>query len=205
MSVRTTGKVGALLAMLLASPLCRGRGSPTYDDALRHELLQMMENDQELGARSFPGGEPERDREMAALDDIHTARLKQIVATVGWPDARHVGEDGAMAAWLIAQHTSDLEFLERCLPLMKASASRGELGRGLVALTTDRILVRRGKPQVYGSQFLDVRGGGPLVPHPIEDEANVDARRAEVGLPPLAEYKQMLLELRGARGAEDAP
>jgi hypothetical protein len=43
--------------------------------------------------------------------------------------------------------------------------------------------------KIYGTQ---VRSGADTndrwVPQPIEDEANVDARRATVGLPPLAEY-----------------
>jgi hypothetical protein len=35
---------------------------------------------------------------------------------------------------------------------------------------------------------------GRLVAHPIEDEANVDARRAEVGLMPMAGYAKQLAE-----------
>ena len=31
-----------------------------------------------------------------------------------------------------------------------------------------------------------------MEPYPIEDEANVDQRRKEVGLPPLAEYRKMI-------------
>ena len=44
-----------------------------------------------------------------------------------------------------------------------------------------------------GSQagFFD----GERVLEPIEDEANVDVRRAEVGLPPLVEYVEQLKSL----------
>jgi hypothetical protein len=38
---------------------------------------------------------------------------------------------------------------------------------------------------------------GKLVPQPIEDEANVDARRKELGMPPLADYLKMVNEQRG--------
>ena len=46
--------------------------------------------------------------------------------------------------------------------------------------------MKEGKPQVYGTQFKIK--GQELIPAPIEDEQNVDRRRAEVGLPSLAEY-----------------
>jgi hypothetical protein len=47
---------------------------------------------------------------------------------------------------------------------------------------------------VYGTQAKappNWKGHEPVL-EPIEDEANVDKRRAEVGLPPLAEYLLML-------------
>jgi hypothetical protein len=47
--------------------------------------------------------------------------------------------------------------------------------------------------QVYGTQFHEV--GGKMEPYPIEDEANVDKRRKEVGLPPLAEYRKLIEEM----------
>ena len=36
---------------------------------------------------------------------------------------------------------------------------------------------------------------GKMEPYPIKDEADVDQRRKEVGLPPLAEYRKMIEEL----------
>jgi hypothetical protein len=64
---------------------------------------------------------------------------------------------------------------------------------------TDRILVAEGKPQRYGTQFHTV--DGKLVPRPIEDEANVDARRAAVGLGTMAEYNEQMQRMAsgGAR------
>jgi hypothetical protein len=41
--------------------------------------------------------------------------------------------------------------------------------------------------------------GGKAEPAPIEDEANVDRRRKEVGLPPLAEYLRSFQEVRKGR------
>jgi hypothetical protein len=51
---------------------------------------------------------------------------------------------------------------------------------------TDRVLVGEGKKQLYGTQLSTK--DGKLTPQPIEDETNVDVRRKEAGLQPLAEY-----------------
>jgi hypothetical protein len=50
----------------------------------------------------------------------------------------------------------------------------------------DRIRVFEGRPQVYGTSF-DWDDGGQMSPIPIEEPEAVDDRRAEVGLPTLAE------------------
>jgi hypothetical protein len=51
------------------------------------------------------------------------------------------------------------------------------------------------KKQRYGTQFRMT--DGKLEPSPIEDEANVDRRRKEVGLPSLAEYRKTIEEIYG--------
>ena len=119
-------------------------------------------------------------------DKDNTARLGKIVARHGWPTYTLVGKDGAQAAWLLAQH-ADLspKFQRKCLDLM-ASLPRDEVSRKNVAYLTDRVLLAEGKKQVYGTQVTLTNG--KCKPRPLEDEANVDKRRAEVGLPPLAEY-----------------
>jgi hypothetical protein len=52
---------------------------------------------------------------------------------------------------------------------------------------SDRVLNAEGKKQLYGTMIF-VKPDGTFAPNPIEDEANVDKRRAELGLQPLAEY-----------------
>jgi hypothetical protein len=64
----------------------------------------------------------------------------------------------------------------------------GELQRQALAFLEDRILVAEGKKQVYGTQLQWTAATGQLELAPIEDEGNVEAGRAELGLGPLAEY-----------------
>jgi hypothetical protein len=123
---------------------------------------------------------------MDKADSENTAWLKTIVANRGWPGGILVGKDGALAAWLLVQHAdADPKFQRTCLDLM-VKLPKDEVAQGNVAYLTDRVLLAEGKKQLYGTQFVPV--DGRLQPRPLEDETNVDRRRAAVGLPPLAEY-----------------
>jgi len=62
-------------------------------------------------------------------------------------------------------------------------------------MMTDRILVERGQPQLYGTQFQFI--DGKLVQDVVDDPDSVEVRRAEVGLPTMAEYVRMLEEAYG--------
>lgn len=120
------------------------------------------------------------------IDEANLARLEAIIAAHGWPGRTLVGEDGAMGAFLILQH-ADLPYQKKYLPLARRAAAAGELRTQSLALLEDRVLVREGKKQIYGSQLKSDESGN-MVFEPIEDEANVDARRRSVGLAPLSEY-----------------
>lgn len=158
---------------------------------LYDELIRRMQADQRV--RQGPTADP---AEMRRIDDDNTAWLKRVVADHGWPTISLVGEEGELAAFLIIQHASpkqELEFQKKCLDLMKAALEKKDVRATSVAYLTDRVLMYEGKPQVYGTQF--VLKDGTYQPHPIEDEEHVDARRAALGLPPMAETKAQMRAL----------
>jgi hypothetical protein len=166
--------------------------SKPRDAQLRKELLKMVAEDQEA-RKAMLGGRPDPAavRKMEGIDRKNTARLKEIIDRHGWPGRALVGADGANAAWLLAQHADrDRPFQKRCLGLLKKAVKAGEASGQQLAYLTDRVLVAEGKKQLYGTQFRTV--DGKLEPSPIEDEANVDRRRKEVGLSTLAEYRKVL-------------
>jgi hypothetical protein len=74
--------------------------------------------------------------------------------------------------------------------LLESAHRRGQAQGQHVALLTDRLARARGEPQVYGTQAM-LRDGRMAV-GPIRDSSGVDARRAAIGLPPLAEYLRVL-------------
>ncbi len=184
--------------LLLSNTQAQEAGSPSVKEpALRRELLKRVEQDQAIRNELISKGIEHPDKtllaRMQAIDTANTERVRAIVRQYGWPSPGLVGRDGAEAAFLLVQH-ADLTFQKQMLPLVEKTYRSGELSGQSYALLLDRVLVGEGKPQVYGTQakrFEEWEGREPAL-EPIEDEANVDQRRAEVGLPPLSEYREML-------------
>ena len=93
-----------------------------------------------------------------------------------------------MAAFLILQH-SELPTQEKYLTMFKEAAKSGEARKADAAMLEDRVLMRQGKKQIYGTQLQsNAESNGKLFVFPIDDELHVDERRSGVGLPPLKEY-----------------
>ena len=161
------------------------------EPALRDELLARVKTDQEARMKLIEAGNPPPAGLLKAVkdaDDKNRAWLKGVVEKHGWPGKSLVGEDGAHAAWLLVQHAdADLPFQKKCLGLLEAAVKRGEATGTDLAYLTDRVLAAEGKKQRYGTQL--VQKGGKLVPKPVEDPEQLDARRKELGLMPMAEYE----------------
>lgn len=137
---------------------------------------------------------------MREVHERNAARLRALIESHGWPTRTLVGDDGAEAAWLILQHAIGNPSLQRRgLALMCEAASREEIPRAQVAMLEDRIRVNEGKGQRYGTQF-DWDRDGRMSPLPIDDASNIDLRRSEVGLPPLAEDVQRKRQLSAEYG-----
>lgn len=167
---------------------------------LRLELVRMVETDQAVRAELIKKGIERPDaailERMNAIDKSNLARVKAIVKQCGFPTPKLVGRDGVEAAFLLIQH-ADLAFQKQMLPHVRDSFRSGNLSGQSYALLLDRVLVGEGKPQMYGTQakpFDQWKGKEPVL-NPIEDEANVDKRRAEVGMPPLSEYIKFLKQM----------
>ena len=102
------------------------------NEELRAELLRRVAADQE--ARHALDVEA-----AAAADGENLPWLRQVITDVGWPGKSLVGEDGAQAAWLLAQHAdTDPAFQRRCLDLLTAAVERGEATMVQQAYLTDR-------------------------------------------------------------------
>ncbi|WP_420455477.1 DUF6624 domain-containing protein [Rubrivirga sp.] len=192
-------KTLAAFALLLAT--VPAVAQDVAEPALRADLLERYAAEQDVRMRLIAAGIAEPDRallsEMSAIDADNLARVVEIVDTHGWPTPELVGADGVNAAFMIVQH-ADPATQERMLPLVEAAYRAGDLPGQSYAMLLDRVLVvGRGEPQVYGTQAA-FGPDGEMVVSPTIDDATLDARRAEVGLPPVAEYLAMLREAYAA-------
>ena len=162
---------------------------------LRQELLRRRDVDQ--AARSACQGQHwEQLARLIPIDDDNTAWLEKVVETVGWPGRSLVGEEGAHAAWLLAQHADRYPALQqRWLTLLEQAVADGEAAPADLASLTDRVLLARGESQVYGTQ---VNGrDGRFVASRLRELETVDLRRASVGLGTLEAQLQHMLSLYG--------
>jgi hypothetical protein len=173
------------------------------DEELRTELVERAGRDQ-AARKSVRADLAMREwvAVVAPVDRDNTARLREVIGRHGWPGRQLAGDDGAHAAWLLAQHAPP-ELQEEWLPLLEDAVTRGDASPADLAYLKDRVLAHRGEPQLYGTQYL-VRDG-VLELWTVRDPAGLDERRAALGLTPEAENRARLLAARkpaGGRGDE---
>jgi hypothetical protein len=93
----------------------------------------------------------------------NTDRLRRIVQERGWPGRLLVGDEAATAAWLLVHHAQDLAFQRACLPLLSRAVEAGDATRTQLEWLTDRVLLREGKEERFGTHSGD-HGDPPLAP-----------------------------------------
>ena len=120
------------------------------------------------------------------INDQNLNRIIEIIDAQGWPKKCVVEGSAATMVFLIIQH-SDIEIQKKYLPLMKEAANNGEADWSLLALLIDRVNIREGKKQIYGSQITRNEDGSFSVKD-LQDPEYVNQRRKEVGLEPIEEY-----------------
>lgn len=120
-------------------------------------------------------------------DSLNLKRVSAILDQYGWLGRDIVGGKGNMTFFLVIQH-ADIKSQEKYLPMMRAAVKDGRADARNLALLEDRVALAQGRKQIYGSQIHYDNATGKYFVAPIEDEANVNKRRAEVGLEPLERY-----------------
>ena len=191
------GATIVLMAIQACQRAPRQPSTPDFSEA-RRELEERGRTDQAVREGFGAGGQADSSQIAAMMrtDSANASWLRDHVARRGWPTSDQVGKEAVGSAFLIVQHAvHDTAFMRAMLPHIEESYRRGDLDGGAVAMLTDRLEVKAGRPQVYGTQ-LSLKDGRWVL-DPIVDSAGVDERRRGMGLPPLAEYLRLVDSVMG--------
>jgi hypothetical protein len=114
-------------------------------------------------------------------DSINLVKVSNILDTQGWPSKKKIGTRGTSTLFFVIQH-ADLNAQTKYLPMITKAVNNNNLPKRQYAMFYDRLVLRQGKRQVYGTQLaISKESKNPYI-LPLEDAENVDKRRAEMGL-----------------------
>jgi hypothetical protein len=175
------------------SPLKLG-ATKTLPDAkvkeIQQELAKRIVEDQAVRTKA------ERQQDMGSVDADNTKFLKSLVQDLGWIDAKRFGKTTATNAFLIVQHSGDLRLMQAALPEIEKDMKAGIGDPQDYALLYDRLKLRLGERQRYGSQIGQNAKGEPVV-LPLEDKSKVEEFRKAIGLFPLSQYLEIMKQQTG--------
>lgn len=172
------------------------RKEANYDKPLQAILLNIFEDDQGI-RRQFIEAQTKfglQSKQVDSLgkimlykDSINLIKVTEILDKHGWVGPEKVGGQANQTLFLVIQH-ADLATQQKYLPMMREAVRNKKASPSGLALLEDRVALREGRKQIYGSQIgMDEKTQKHYV-LPLEDPENVDKRRAEVGLEPIANY-----------------
>jgi uncharacterized protein DUF6624 len=123
-------------------------------------------------------------------DSINELEITKIIDDYGWLGVNKIGEKANQCIWLVIQH-APLKSQEKYLPHLKVSVEKGESDGWYLAFLEDRILMRKGEKQFYGSQAVYNKETGKSHIYQISDVDNVNIRRKKLGMESMEEYAEM--------------
>lgn len=168
------------------------------DQAVRMEVIRL--------SQQTP---PQADSLMAAYarmeetDAANQRIVSELLDRGGWPEG--ISDESGEALWLVIDH-ADLAMQKRYMPLIEEQVRAGKVSKSNYATLLDRMLMREGLPQRYGTQTVShtrlVVGDSARVESvgyvwPVEHPERIDSLRATVGLGPIDEYVRLVDETCG--------
>ena len=167
-----------------------------YDKPLQKKLLQIFKDDQGIrqqyidSSKKYGYNNPIVDslsKVMIHNDSIDLGKVTNILDTKGWVGKDKVGAQANQTLFLVIQH-ADIQTQKKYLPMMQEAVKNENASSSSLALLEDRVALREGKKQIYGSQIGRNTKTNKYYVLPLEDPDNVDKRRNEVGLGLLTDY-----------------
>ena len=190
-------KIIVSLAMLLASSIVTSQNQSQNiqtqldsiwktDQEIRFKLIQLQQE-----GKMNSDETKELAQQMKTQDSVNLEKVESILQN-GWPDDLNM--QGNQTIFLVIQH-ADLQTQKEYLPVIEKAVQDNKTFPANLALLKDRMALREGKKQIYGSQiFIDSNTGKKYV-QPLQNPEGVDKLRAEVGLPSMETYLQQSFQM----------
>ena len=172
------------------------RKEANFDKPLQAKLLAIYEDDQPvrqqyISAQKEYGYQSKQADSLRKLmiynDSINLIKVTAILDNYGWVGASKVGEQANQTLFLVIQH-ADLKAQQKYLPMMREAVKNKNASGSALALLEDRVALREGKRQIYGSQIGHNNASNKNYVLPLREPDMVDVRRQSVRLEPLADY-----------------
>ena len=124
------------------------------------------------------------------LNNENVEELDRIIGLYGFPTISKFGLEFSEIAFLIIQHQEDLKRQQKYLEILENFLKINDVKKLNYAYLKDRVLTSEGKKQIFGSQlsFDEVKKAIYFNVSNLIDPQNVDQRRKEFDLEPIAEY-----------------
>ena len=118
---------------------------------------------------------------------INIKKVRAILDNYGWPETVVIGDQGNRTICNVLQHT-DQETRAYYLPMMRQAVLDKKLEPRYLVRAEDRLATDNGELQIYGGQMKYYPETKSFNVWPVYDPVNIDKRRAEIGLGPIAEH-----------------
>ncbi|MDR2836170.1 MAG: tetratricopeptide repeat protein [Bacteroidales bacterium] len=159
--------------------------SANINEQLRQKFLYRKELDQQFRGRASS----DSIWAIQKKNDVDNQKfLDSVINVYGyWTGIDLIGEDGATAAFLFAQHADDdVKFQKKCLTLMKKGLKNRNINPQHYAMLVDRIMLKTCGFQLFGSQCI-VKDN-KYIARPLYDAKIVNTLRKHFNMSPLENY-----------------
>ncbi|WP_375578873.1 hypothetical protein ABWH96_17910 [Marivirga tractuosa] len=190
-------KTNLLLLLIIILVSCNGNKENNSDTttepiADNQELIDIYQNDQ---------GDRQTDNinwgEVMVRDSLRRKRVNELLDS----NKVRTSNDYQNAA-MVFQHGGDSTSYAKAVKFMKKAIELDSTtNKWLLAAATDRYLLSIGKPQIYGTQYIKMRGE-PWELQEIDTTQITDAERIEFGVETLAQQREKVKRMNSERLSE---
>jgi len=157
-------------------------------EEVQKEMEKRNTEDQQLLKAKAPS---EKIREVEGANDVW---LRGLTARYGWIDLKRFGPKTSGAAIVMAKHSADTRLLLAAVPLIERDMASDRSFAQTFAIAYDQLRLSLGDKQRYGSQVCSEGTEHPRL-CAVEEPSHLDQRRTSIGLPPIADYLQLVSKM----------